>query len=64
MFYKEIKIYYRKKLRMPEDAVVTLHDALLYELRNSNYEYERMPGDNVFYMLTPKVDTKRRRTYL
>ena len=60
----ELSEYYRKKLGMPEDAVVTLHDALLYELRNSNYEYERMPGDNVFYMLTPKVDTKRRRTYL
>ena len=57
--------YYREKLNMPEDAVVTIHDALLYELSISNYDYERVDdSDNVFYMLTPKVNDKSKKTYV
>ena len=57
--------YYREKLNMPEDAIVTIHDALLYELSISNYDYERVDdSDNVFYMLTPKVNDKSKKTYV
>ena len=57
--------YYREKLNMPEDVVVTIHDALLYELSISNYDYERVDdSDNVFYMLTPKVNDKSKKTYV
>ena len=57
--------YYREKLNMPEDAVVTIHDALLYELSISNYDYEKVDdSDNVFYMLTPKVNDKSKKTYV
>ena len=61
---KELSEYYRKKIGLVEGSKVTIHDAVLHELSISDYDYERLPDENVFYMLTPKNKNKRKETYL
>lgn len=60
----QISEYYRKKLNLREGSKVTIQDAVLYELSISNYDYEVLPDENIFFMLSPKEDIKRKETYL
>ena len=47
---------------MSDDKVITVRDALEYELSISNYNYDRITDS--LYMVTPREDIKEKKTYL
>ena len=59
---EKLSEYYRKKLDLSEDAVITMESAVLYELSLSNYDVEKLT--NEIYMLTPKNSVNKKGTYL
>ena len=59
---EKLSEYYRKKLDLPEDTVITMESAVLYELSLSNYDVEKLT--NEIYMLTPKNSVNKKGTYL
>jgi hypothetical protein len=61
---KKLSAYYRRLIGIPQDRKITMNDVVLYELSISNYDYEKIDADTVFYTLTPKQEIKRKETYL
>lgn len=59
---KKLSEYYRKKLDLPEDTVITMESAVLYELSLSNFDVEKLTDE--IYMLTPKNSVNKKGTYL
>ena len=58
----ELEKYYRRKSGVSDDKVITVRDALEYELSISNYNYDRITDS--LYMVTPREDIKEKKTYL
>ena len=59
---EKLSEYYRKKLDSPEDTVITMESAVLYELSLSNFDVKKLT--NEIYMLTPKNSVNKKGTYL
>ena len=59
---KELENYYRRQLGYSEDTVITVRDALEYELSKSNYNCERI--NDSLYMVSPREEIKGKKAYL
>lgn len=59
---EQLEKFYRRKLGLPDDQIITVRTAVEYELSLSNYDVDKV--SETFYMVTPIEDKKEKGTYL